>query len=181
MDAIVNAATKRKRKLTALPLLVVLFVISYVLLTKLVIEQDKTIDSQLSLIHTLFKDNVYLSTLRRHAGEWSKKAKSHRNSQAQAGISASQNAESGSLAPHSPSSHVSSLAEIPSAQVPLTQVPLTQVPLTQVPLIQVPSSKVGPQANAKTNRKARKAEKTLPAPPVELTDPSDMRRVSFAI
>jgi hypothetical protein len=171
MDAIVNAATKRKRKLTALPLLVVLFVISYVLLTKLVIEQDKTIDSQLSLIHTLFKDNVYLSTLRRHAGEWSKKAKSHGNSQPQAGISASQNPASGSSAPQSPSSHVSSLAEIPSAQVPLTQ----------VPVIQVPSSKVGPQANAKTNRKARKAEKTLPAPPVELTDPSDMRRVSFAI
>ena len=41
MNATANAATKRKRKLTALPLLVVLFVISYFLLTKLVIEQDK--------------------------------------------------------------------------------------------------------------------------------------------
>lgn len=161
MDAIVNAATKRKRKLTALPLLVVLFVISYFLLTKLVIEQDKTIDSQLSLIHTLFKDNVYLSALRKHAGDSSRKAKTHGNSQPQAGIAASQNpASEGS------SSHVSSLAEIPSAQVPV---------------IQVPSSKVGPQANAKSNRKSRKAEKTQPEPPVELTDPSDMRRVSFAI
>jgi hypothetical protein len=161
MDAIVNAATIRKRKLTALPLLVVLFVISYFLLTKLVIEQDKTIDSQRSLIHMLFKDNVYLSTLRKHAAEWSKKAKTLGNSQPQAGIAASQNPAS-----NSQSSHVSSLAEIPSAQVPV---------------IQVPSSKVGPQANAKTNRKARKAEKTHPAPPDELTDPSDMRRVSFAI
>jgi hypothetical protein len=171
MDAIVKAATKRKRKLTALPLLVVLFVISYVLLTKLVIEQDKTIDSQRSLIHMLFKDNVYLSVLRKHAGESSKKAKIRANSQPQAGIAASQNPASESSAPQSPSSHVSTLAEIPSAQVPLAQ----------VPVIQVPSSKVGPQANAKTNRKARKAEKTHPAPPVELTDPSDMRRVSFAI
>ena len=166
MNAIVNAATKRKRKLTALPLLVVLFVVSYFLLTKLVIEQDKTIDSQLSLIHTLFKDNVYLSALRKHGGESSRKTKTRGNSQPQAGIAASQNSAS-----EGSSSHVSSLAEIPSAQVPLTQ----------VPVIQVPSSKVGPQANAKTNRKARKAEKTHPAPPVELTDPSDMRRVSFAI
>ena len=161
-----NAATKRKRKLTALPLLVVLFVISYFLLTKLVIEQDKTIDSQLSLIHTLFKDNVYLNTLHEHAGEGSKTPKTRGNSQPQAGIAASQNPAS-----ESPSSHVSSLAEIPSAQVPLAQ----------VPVIEVPSSKVGPQANAKTNRKARKAEKAPPAPPVELTDPSDMRRVSFVI
>lgn len=165
MDAIVNAATKRKRKLTALPLLVVLFVISYLLLTKLVIEQDKMIDSQLSLIHTLFKDNVHLSTLQKHAGELSKKAKTRGNSQPQAGIAASQNSADGPAHQRS-SSHMSSLAEIPSAQVPV---------------IQVPSSKVGPQANAKSNRKRRKAEKTLPAPPVELTDPSDMRRVSFAI
>ena len=161
MNAIVNAATKRKRKLTALPLLVVLFVISYFLLTKLVIEQDKTIDSQLSLIHTLFKDNVYLSALRKHGGDSSRKTKTHGNSQPQAGIAASQNSAS-----EGSSSHVSSLAGIPSAQVPV---------------IQVPSSKVGPQANAKSNRKARKAEKTHPEPPVELTDPSDMRRVSFAI
>src|ERR1700694_4310662 len=128
MNSIVNAATKRKRKLTALPLLVVLFVISYLLLTKLVIEQDKMIDSQLSLIHTLFKDNVYLSTLHKPAEEWSKKAKSRGNSQPRAGITASQNPASGSSAPESPSSHMSSLAEIPSAQVPLTQVPVIQVP-----------------------------------------------------
>jgi len=160
MNAIVNAANKRKRKLTALPLLVVLFVVSYFLLTKLVIEQDKTIDSQLSLIHTLFKDNVYLSALGKHGGESSRKTKTHGNSQPQAGIAASQ-----SSASEGSSSHVSSLAEIPSAQVPVIQVP----------------SKVGPQANAKSNRKARKAEKTHPEPPVELTDPSDMRRVSFAI
>jgi hypothetical protein len=166
MDAIVNAATKRRRKLTAVPLLVVLFVISYFLLTKLVIEQDKTIDSQRSLIHMLFKDNAYLRTLHKRVGELSKKAKSHGNGQPQTGIAASQNPAS-----ENSSSHVSSLAEIPSAQVPLAQ----------VPVIEVPSSKVGPQANAKTNRKARKAEKAPPAPPVELTDPSDMRRVSFAI
>ena len=159
MNAIVNAVTKRKRKLTALPLLVVLFVISYFLLTKLVIEQDKTIDSQRSLIHMLFKDNTYLSMLHKHAGV-SKKARS--GSQLQAGNPASQNQ----------SRPMSSLAQVPPAQVPASEVPSTQVP----------ASKVGPTANAKNNRKTRKAEKSRSeTPPVELTDPSDMRRVSFSI
>jgi hypothetical protein len=159
MNAIVNAATKRKRKLTALPLLVVLFVISYFLLTKLVIEQDKTIDSQRSLIHMLFKDNSYLSMLHKHAGV-SKKART--GSQPQAGIPASQNPAS-----RSQSSPMSSLAQAPSSEVPSAQ---------------VPASKVGPTANAKNDRKTRKAEKSRPeTPPVELTDPSDMRRVSFSI
>jgi hypothetical protein len=155
MNAIVNAATKRKRKLTALPLLVVLFVISYFLLTKLVIEQDNTIDSQRSLIHMLFKDNAYLSMLHKHAGASSKKARG--GSQLQGGIPASQNPAS-----ESQSSPMSSLAQVPSTQVP--------------------ASKVGPTANAKNDRKTRKAEKSRPeTPPVELTDPSDMRRVSFSI
>ena len=160
MNATANAATKRKRKLTALPLLVVLFVISYFLLTKLVIEQDKTIDSQRSLIHMLFKDNTYLSMLHNHAGVSSKKARG--GSQLQAGIPASQNPAS-----RSQSSPMSSLAQAPSGEVPSAQ---------------VPASKVGPTANAKNDRKTRKAEKSRrETPPVELTDPSDMRRVSFSI
>jgi multidrug efflux pump subunit AcrB len=151
MDAIANAATKRKRKLTALPLLVVLFVISYLLLTKLVIEQDKTIDSQRSMIHMLFKDNTYLSRLHKHAGALSKKSKSQDDSQLQ-------------------------------GQNPASQSASNQESSSQIPLAQVPSSKVGPQANAKSGRRTRKAEKAIPAsPPPEPTDPSDQRRVSFSI
>jgi competence protein ComGC len=155
MNAIANAANKRKRTLTALPLLVVLFVISYLLLTKLVIEQDKTIDSQRSMIHMLFKDNVYLSRLHKHAA-LSKKPKSQGDSQLQAQNPASQN----------PSSESASNQESSS----------------QIPLAQVPSSKAGPQVNAKNGRRSRKAEKAIPAsPPPEPTDPSDQRRVSFSI
>ena len=155
MDAFANAATKRKRKLTALPLLVVLFVISYLLLTKLVIEQDKTIDSQRSMIHMLFKDNTYLSRLHRHAGE-SKKAKSQDSSQLQ--------------------------AQNPASQNPASESASNQESSSQIPLAQVPSSKAGPQANAKNGRRTRKAEKAIPAsPPPEPTDPSDQRRVSFSI
>jgi hypothetical protein len=154
MDAIANAAAKRKRKLTALPLLIVLFVISYLLLTKLVIEQDKTIDSQRSMIHMLFKDNTYLTRLHRHAGE-SKKAKSQ-DSQLQ--------------------------AQNPASQKPASESASNQESSSQIPLAQVPSSKVGPQANAKSGRSTRKAEKAIPAsPPPEPTDPSDQRRVSFSI
>ncbi len=156
MDSIANAANKHKRKLTALPLLVVLFVISYLLLTKLVIEQDKTIDSQRSMIHMLFKDNVYLSGLHKHAGAaLSKKPRSQDYSQLQAQNPASQNAASESA--------------------------LNQESSSQIPSVQVPS-KVGPQANAKSERRTRKAEKAIPAsPPPEPTDPSDQRRVSFSI
>lgn len=153
MDAFANAATKRKRKLTALPLLVVLFVISYVLLTKLVIEQDRTIDSQRSMIHMLFKDNTYLSRLHKNAA--AKKAKSQ-DSQLQ--------------------------AQDPASQNPASERASNQESNSQVPLTQVPSNKVGPQANAKAGRRTRKAEKAIPAsPPPELTDPSDQRRVSFSI
>src|SRR4051794_29794551 len=151
MDTIANAVTKRKRKLTALPLLVVLFVISYFLLTKLVIEQDKTIDSQRSMIHMLFKDNTYLSRLHKHAGMLSKKSKSQDDSQLQGQNPASQSASNQESSSH-------------------------------IPLAQVPSSKVGPQANAKSGRRTRKAEKAIPAsPPPEPTDPSDQRRISFSI
>jgi hypothetical protein len=154
MDAIANAATKHKRKLTALPLLVLLFVISYLLLTKLVVEQDKTIDSQRSMIHMLFKDN-YLSQLRKHPRALSKKPNSPDRSQLQAQNPASQN---------------------PASESALNQ------RSSEIPSVQVPSNKVGPQANAKSERKTRKAEKAIPAsPPPEPTDPSDQRRVSFSI
>ena len=150
MGFVANVAGKRKRRLTALPLLVVVFVVSYYLLTKLVIEQDRTIDSQHSLIHQLFKDNLNLSALRKHVADFSKK------NRATAGIQ---------VQPESS----------PQAQA-------NQVESTQIPLKQVPSDKAGLQANTKTARRTRKDDKALSAkPPVQPTDPSDMRRVLFSI
>lgn len=151
MDAFANAATKRKRKLTALPLLVVLFVISYLLLTKLVIEQDKTIDSQRSMIH-----NTYLSRLHKHAGALSKKPKSQDSSQLQAQNPASQNPAS----------------ESASNQVSSSQIPLAQVPSSKA------GPQANAKTGRRT-RKAEKAIPA--SPPPEPTDPSDQRRVSFLI
>src|SRR5438046_4474636 len=46
-----------------LPILIVLFLISYGLLAKLVVEQGRTIDSQRSLIRQLFGDSSQLSAM----------------------------------------------------------------------------------------------------------------------
>jgi hypothetical protein len=50
-----------------LPLLTVLFLISYGLMTMLIVEQGRTIESQRTLIRDLFRDNTELSTLRTRA------------------------------------------------------------------------------------------------------------------
>jgi hypothetical protein len=178
MDLIRNAAEKSKRKLTALPLLIVLFVISYTLLTRLVIEQDKTIDSQRSLIHMLFADNISLSTVHKHAAKLPKNLGPQGNIQVEFEAPGS----TGSF-PSSQirSNQVQSQAQL--TQVPSIQTPSTQVPSKQVQSNQVQSSKSGPQANSKTDHKGktRRGEKLPARPPVELTDPSDMRRTSFSI
>jgi hypothetical protein len=56
-----NATSKTGRSL--LPVLTILFLVSYGLLTMLVVEQGRTIDSQRNLIHLLFGDSVQLSTM----------------------------------------------------------------------------------------------------------------------
>jgi hypothetical protein len=57
-----NATSKPRRSL--LPVLTTLFVVSYGLLTLLVVEQGRTIDSQRDLIHLLFGDSVQLSSIK---------------------------------------------------------------------------------------------------------------------
>jgi hypothetical protein len=57
-----NATSKPGRSL--LPVLTILFLVSYGLLTMLVVEQGRTIDSQRSLIHMLFSDSVQLSGIK---------------------------------------------------------------------------------------------------------------------
>ncbi len=57
-----NATSKPGRSL--LPVLTILFVVSYGLLTMLVVEQGRTIDNQRSLIHLLFGDSVQLSSIK---------------------------------------------------------------------------------------------------------------------
>jgi len=149
------AAGKRKR--TLLPLLVVLFLISYGLLTMLVVEQNKTIASQRTLIHLLFKDSLHLSALRK-----AERQKAH----AAQGI---------------PASDLEAGAKTPSAKVPVIQVPQDQLQQEKSPSAQVPSVKPKQQGGGKIDHKQKAQKKTPNRPPAEVTDPSDMRRVSFSI
>lgn len=167
-----QSRAKSKRKLTALPLLVFLFVFSYCLLTRLVIDQDRTIDAQSSMIHSLLRDNIALTKYHKHAAALPKHSAEHNNLEIEF--------EAPAVTRHSPanSSETSSnkveLDQFPSAQVLHRQTPSNQVLSNEV------QSKVGPQANSKASRKARKRAMPV-APPAPLTDPSDKRRVTFSI
>jgi hypothetical protein len=67
LSTTLGAEVIEKPKRTLLPLLTVLFVISYGLLTMLVVEQARTIDSQRGLIRDLFQDSVQLSGIKERA------------------------------------------------------------------------------------------------------------------
>jgi len=53
-----------KRPITLLPLLIILFIVSYGILTLLVFEQGRTIESQRSLIREMLKDSTQLAALK---------------------------------------------------------------------------------------------------------------------
>ncbi len=60
----VAALKTTTRPAVILPLLVILFIVSYGILTMLVFEQGKTIESQRSLIREMLKDSTQLATLK---------------------------------------------------------------------------------------------------------------------
>jgi hypothetical protein len=59
-----KASQKANRPAAMLPILVVLFVVSYCLLTLLVFEQGQTIESQRSLIRAMLQDSTQLAALK---------------------------------------------------------------------------------------------------------------------
>lgn len=59
-----KASQKANRPAAMLPILVVLFVFSYALLTMLVFEQGQTIESQRGLIREMMKDSTQLAALK---------------------------------------------------------------------------------------------------------------------
>jgi len=101
-----NAVPKKKR--TLLPLLTVVFLLSYGLMTMLIVEQGSVIQSQRNLIKILMSDSAEL---------WTMKGKAIVDQQT-ARTKAQSHAPSGS-------------AQTPFSQAPLAQTPLTQAPSTQ--------------------------------------------------
>ena len=64
-------------------MLTILFLVSYGLLTMLVVEQGRTIDSQRNLIHLLFSDSVQLSGIKGKAAQKQNDAQAQARAQAQ--------------------------------------------------------------------------------------------------
>jgi hypothetical protein len=132
-DNAVSATHTKKRGW--LPLLTALFLISYALMTMLIVEQGRTIESQRALIQELFRDSSELSALR-HAQM----------------ATAAQSAQV--PAAKTPS------ARIPATQTPSTQVPSTQIQSNQTPSAQTPSTqartKAAPSSQAMPRQQAQK-------------------------
>jgi len=174
MNLAANKAPGARSSRTLVPLLVILFLVSYGLLTTLVVEEGKTIDSQRSLMHLLLNDSFQLSALKKEL----------RKNQTP---SATQNTEALPNAQAKAPSSRNALKQLPLNQLPSNQVPLIHAPSVQVPSAQVPSAQTGSsrpkeRSGATPDRKAKRAGKSpFTRPPAELTDPSDMRRVSFSI
>ena len=102
-DTLAQPKPQAKSQHSMLPVLVVLFLISYGLMSLLVVEQDRTISSQRSLITSLFGDSTELSALKGKIFQ-----KQHASAQAQA------------------EANNRSQAQAPSSRIPSTQAPLTQ-------------------------------------------------------
>ena len=127
-----------------LPLLTVLFLISYGLMTMLIVEQGQTIESQRALIRELFRDSTELSAVKLKAAQ--ERAQSLSKTQAP-------------------------LTQTPSSQTPSSQYPLTQYPSAQAPTRQAPSSQAGPQNRAQSQSAKQKPDFRMPTKPtLDLVD-----------
>ncbi len=135
-----NAIPAPKQKITLLPLLTVLFVISYGLMTLLIVEQGRTIQSQSNMIKILLPESRELWGLRG-------KAIAEKNSM-----------------------QAPSTQEQPCVRTPSTQNPSSQTPSTQVSPMQVPSTQAAPRHHSSGAGKSAKPETQLPAPASDLTD-----------
>ncbi len=136
-----------------LPLLTVLFLISYGLMTMLIVEQGRTIESQRALIRELFRDSTELSAVKMKALQ-----------------------EHAQLPPAKTQAPVT---QIPSAQAPSTRVPSTSIPSTQAPGSQAPSSQAGSQHRAQSQAEKQKPEFRMPSKPA--SDLVDDRRALITI
>jgi hypothetical protein len=131
-----------------LPVLTVLFLISYGLMTMLIVEQGRTIESQRALIRELFHDSTELSAIKKAAQE-----------SAQPSSAQTQAQETQTLP-----------TQTPSTQVPLARTPSTQTPSTQTQASQTPSSQAGPQQRAQNQSAKQKAFRMPSKPEPDLVD-----------
>ena len=148
-----------------LPLLTVLFLISYGLMTMLIVEQGRTIESQRALIRELFRDSKELSAVRMRAAQEVAESNPAKNQVPVSEVPLTQAPEM-----RVPQVQVP-LTQRPSTQIPSTQIPSTQIPSTQAPTKQAPSSQAGPQHRAQNQSANQKPDFQMPSKPaLELVD-----------
>jgi len=136
-----------KKKRTLLPLLTVVFLLSYGLMTMLIVEQGSVIQSQRNLIKILMRDSTEL---------WGMRGKA---------LADQQMAKTKALG-HVPAPSV----QAPSNQAPSSQTPSTQIPSSQTP--STPSTQAAPHHSP--NHVGRSAKPQHP--PVPASDLVDQRR-----
>lgn len=119
-NAISTSTTAAAKKRGWLPLLTILFLISYGIMTMLIVEQGQTIESQRALIRELFRDSTELSA--------SKLKTSQEKNLADA--------------------QHSGMTKAPT-QAPSTATPAKPFPPTQAPAVQAPSAQAIPQHRAR--------------------------------
>ena len=136
-------------------MLTVLFLLSYGLMTVLIVEQGSVIQSQRNLIKVLGRDSTEL---------WSARGKAIGDQQ-----STRAQAQNRTQAPSTQEQ-----AQTPS-KTPSTQAPSSQSPLFKAPSTQSPSTKAAPKHRSPSP--ADKISKPVPqVPPVPASDLSDRRR-----
>jgi len=145
-----------RKKRGWLPLLTVLFLISYGLMTMLIVEQGSTIESQRVLIRELFRDSAELSA---------SKIKALREKNA---------ANSGSQTP------------LAKTQPPVTQTPSTQTPSTQAQSPQNPSTQAQNQPPSSQAAPKHRLQNPAGATPYQMparpaVELGDARRVLVTI
>ena len=72
-----NSTPGPKRRNTLLPVLTVLFLVAYGIMTMLIVEQSNTIETQRLLIKQLFSDSVELSSIKGHEAQKRNADKAH--------------------------------------------------------------------------------------------------------
>jgi hypothetical protein len=117
-----NEAPRKKARSAFLPLLIVLFVISYSLLTLAVVVQGRTIESQRTLMRELLKDSSQLADLKgKLAREEAKRSQTLAQPEAKAPASdrapADKGADKGAQRPEKPTHSMKRLPEKPAADL----------------------------------------------------------------
>ena len=146
-------ATAKKRGW--LPVLTLLFLVSYGLMTMLIVEQGRTIESQRALIRELFRDSAELSA--------TKKALQGQALPAQTQAVESDKTQTPPSQAQSPSTQ---LRQYPSTQAPSNQAPNSNATSNQAAANQVPSSQAGAQQRRAQNQSAKqKPDFKMPSKP----------------